>query len=199
MRLSKRPGDPWVRGVLLIALLAFSVLDSASELPNRQRAYGLLINACRLGDAVAVERILTSREKPNLNVPSAHWADTPLNAAASKGFTDIVVMLLESGADPNARGALGELPLVSAAEGGYASVVRRLLDAGARVNEPSGSWSVTALARASRYGHHQVVAVLIAAGADVNRAGRGGTTALVLAREYQHKRVEALLLAAGAK
>jgi ankyrin repeat protein len=199
MRLSKRPGDPWVRGVLLIALLAFSVLDSASELPNRQRAYGQLMIACRLGDVAAVERILTSREKPNLNVPTVHWTDTPLNTAARKGFGDIVAMLLKSGADPNARGALDQLPLVSAAAGGYASVVRQLLNGGARVDEASGRWRVTALATASRYGHHQVVAVLIAAGADVNRPALGGATALVLARENKHKRVEALLLAAGAK
>lgn len=183
----------------MLVLLTFSLLNSAAELPNRQRSYGQLMIACRLGDVAAVERILTSREKPNLNVPSAHWTDTPLNAAASKGFANIVVILLESGADPNVRGALGGLPLVSAAAGGYESVVRRLLDAGARVDEPSGSFGVTALARASRYGHYQVVEVLIAAGADVNRPARGGATALVLAREHKHKRVEALLLAAGAK
>jgi ankyrin repeat protein len=202
MRLFKPPGSPWVRGVLLVVLLAFSAPDFASELPSRQRAYGLLMMACNRGDDAAVQRVLALREQLNLdlNVPTANWSNTPLNAAASKGHLNIVAMLLDAGADPNARGALGELPLASAAAGGYASVVRRLLDGGARVDEMTGRGSrMTALTRASRYGHDRVVAVLIAAGADVNHLALGGATALVLSREYKHKRVEAMLLAAGAK
>lgn len=56
---------------------------------------------------------------------------TPLSAAAAGGHTAILLMLLETGADPNVQQAQGFTPLHSAAQNGDLEAVRALLEAGA--------------------------------------------------------------------
>jgi ankyrin repeat protein len=53
---------------------------------------------------------------------------TALHVAASLGKLDIVIPLLECGADVNARDKFGWTPLHFACAGGYLAVVEKLLD-----------------------------------------------------------------------
>src|SRR5947209_11729223 len=57
----------------------------------------------------------------------------PLSGAASKGHTNIVRLLLDQGADPNAKEAIcqGGFSLHEAAEKGFIEIVQLLLDKGA--------------------------------------------------------------------
>lgn len=67
--------------------------------------------------------------------------------AAQEGLKDIVKMLLNNGADPNAQGSLGDTALMYAAWYGHKDIAKILIDAGANVNakarhdEPAIIWA----------------------------------------------------------
>ena len=93
-------------------------------------SYTLLIAAAR-GDEAGVREVL--REDPELaNAADPCWR-RPLSAASSKGHEGVVRLLLEHGADPNAKEAIcqGGYSLHEAAERGYIEIVRLLLEKGA--------------------------------------------------------------------
>ena len=58
-------------------------------------------------------------------------ARTPLHKAVCGGHIDIVRLLVENGAEVNARDGNDETPLHKAAERGYIEVVRLLVENGA--------------------------------------------------------------------
>ena len=92
--------------------------------------YTILI-AATLGDEARVREIL--RGNPSLaNAADPCWR-RPLSGAASKGHTNIVRLLLDQGADPNAKEAIcqGGFSLHEAAEKGFIEIVQLLLDKGA--------------------------------------------------------------------
>jgi ankyrin repeat protein len=93
--------------------------------------YTMLIAATR-GDEGRVRELL--RTDPSLaNAADPCWR-RPLSGAASKGHTNIVRLLLDHGADPNAKEAIcqGGLSLHAAVSDGLIEIVQLLLDKGAR-------------------------------------------------------------------
>jgi hypothetical protein len=97
---------------------------------------------------------------------------TPLYYASLAGLGHTVKLLLENGADVNARGGLYGTALQAASHEGHDQVVQRLLENGADANAEGGFYG-TALQAASYRGHDQVVQRLLENGADVNAEGRG--------------------------
>ncbi|MFO0888670.1 MAG: acyltransferase family protein [Isosphaeraceae bacterium] len=92
---------------------------------------GTLIAAVRLGDRAAVERRLqdgadVKAVDPGLGVPPLAWA-------ALRGDRDIAALLIDRGADVNARSGDGSTPLQSAAFLGHADVAELLVERGADV------------------------------------------------------------------
>jgi ankyrin repeat protein len=74
---------------------------------------------------------------PNaLTVNSGIWADEdrPLHKVARRGNARCVMLLLEVGADPNAKGDLSLSPLYYAISNGHFAVAKSLLEAGARID-----------------------------------------------------------------
>ena len=61
---------------------------------------------------------------------------TPLHHAAVHGASDVLLALLESGADPNKPDAQGRLPLHWTAAKGHVAGSRVLIEAGARALGP---------------------------------------------------------------
>ena len=89
---------------------------------------------------------------------------TPLHSAvaddtASTDVADLVKMLLEAGADPNAKSASGGTPLHPAGFTGNATVVRMLLEAGSDANATDGK-GFTPLDHAREEGHSEAAALL---------------------------------------
>lgn len=123
---------------------------------------------------------------------------SPLAWAVSLGHADVVQLLLEAGADANARGESGTV-LMYASFNGDADVVALLLKGGADVGM-EGENGLTALTYAIFHGHTYVTALLLKAGADVNAKVEGGRTPLMIAviGEHSSTDIAELLIKAGA-
>jgi ankyrin repeat protein/catechol 2,3-dioxygenase-like lactoylglutathione lyase family enzyme len=138
-----RRGDP--RAKLATALLAvardygFSSWRALkAELEQRQaQNVELFFGACVAGDVELLRGLLA--DDPSLahvsNRAAPHGGWTGLHAAAKSGRIDVVRLLLDYGADPNAREAGDNTyPLHWAAAGRQLEIVRALLDAGGDVH-----------------------------------------------------------------
>lgn len=121
---------------------------------------------------------------------------TSMSLAVREGHEGVVRRLLESGADVNANGNVGEdLRLASAS--GMAGIVQILLENGADANAP-GSHFGNSLQAASANGHEQVARLLLDNGAVVNAQGGLYDNALVAASLRGHGHVVEMLLENGA-
>jgi ankyrin repeat protein len=106
---------------------------------DRRQATGatLYFEACYKGDAAALRRLLAN--DPGLvraTAPTApHGGWTGLHEAARRGYVDVARVLLQNGADPNAR-EVGDntYPLHWAAAHRHLEIVRMLLGAGGDVH-----------------------------------------------------------------
>ena len=122
---------------------------------------------------------------------------TPLHLAAQEGHVDLARMLLDKGAEVDARDAKGETPLHRATEKGHTDVAGLLLARGADVNATSKN-GATALHWAASEGHRDVAQLLLDAGADVRAGSEDGWTPLNAAAWNGHHDVARSLLDAGA-
>ena len=87
-----------------------------------------LYRAAKRGDAIAVRQLLSSGSDPNATLSR----DSPLSAAAARGYTPILRLLLDAAAKPD------WWELQAAAYGNHAEAVRLLLAAGAAIERGDG-------------------------------------------------------------
>jgi len=130
----------------------------------------------------------------------------PLTRAVAHGHLPLITLLLERGADPDARNqpirndtGNGNSPLGCAVLLGRSDIVEALLTAGAAVNWSPSSEQLTPLAQAASAGHLEIVRMLLEAGADVNGSDVNGWTSLCIAAFKGHGEVVELLHLAGAR
>ncbi|KAJ7246198.1 ankyrin repeat-containing domain protein [Mycena rebaudengoi] len=121
--------------------------------------------------------------------------DRALEAASHQGHTEVVRLLLGSGAD--AKAVEGGKALQSACTNGHAEIVRLLLASGADANSPGTSLG-TPLQAASSHGNTDITRILLEAGADRNLEGGNYGSALAAAAMNGHIDPVRLLLANGA-
>lgn len=156
--------------------------------PNGETA---LARAATLG-ATEVARLLIDRGA-RVAVRFAKVNHTPLHAAAAHGFVPMMQLLLEHGADPDAKDSTGFTPLMDAAEQGRTLAIRILLLAGAKVDAVS-TVRRSALWLASSRGHAESVGYLLNHGADPILAASDGQTALHIAAFNARPQAVRLLL-----
>ncbi|KAA0173052.1 hypothetical protein FNF27_05402 [Cafeteria roenbergensis] len=104
---------------------------------------------------------------------------TALVWAASEGHTDTVELLLDCGADPEAKDRYGATALVRAAWRGHTDTVELLLDCGADP-EAKDRYGRTAPVWAASEGHTDTVELLLDRGADLEATNNTGKNALAL-------------------
>jgi ankyrin repeat protein len=106
-------------------------------------------------------------EEENVNYFNGGTGETLLFWSAKEGYTDLVRLLLDRGADieQSEFHVSGSTPLIKAAFEGHIEVVKLLIERGANVNHVNDSgW--TAIKYAIAQNHKEVVEVLSLAGAN---------------------------------
>lgn len=122
--------------------------------------------AVKEGDALQIREML--RDGIDVDVRDQEsW--TALMFAALNGHLEVATILIQAGANVNARsfgGFTGTTPLMVASSQGHLDLVRLLIDRGADV-KPIGPLGGTAVAFAAFQGHLQIVRMLVDHGADI--------------------------------
>ena len=152
-----------------------------------------------------------------------------LHHAANSGFSRVVRLLLDHGADPNFWAGRNGEPLYFAARNGHTEVVRILLEHGANINAKANIYNAIsraarngelimvkylldqgvdlmarrqgnrALGEAAGQGHEDIVKLLVGYGVDINGNGRHSQPPMHWAVVYGQERIVQLLLQLGAK
>ena len=167
-----------------------------------------ILIAARLGNIASVKAMLTrdptlvhasmkrseylANLKQGINV-----GDTPIYEAAAYNHPELVKLLLDYGADINARTSSGETPLHGAVAAHHLSMVTLLLDNGADINASLASGQ-TPLRLAVIKGYADIAELLLARRAQVNTRGQTGLTPLHWAALKGQPAIVNLLLTYGA-
>ncbi|KFZ18419.1 hypothetical protein V501_01228, partial [Pseudogymnoascus sp. VKM F-4519 (FW-2642)] len=153
----------------------------------------LALASC-LGLLEVVEDILFE-EKSDVDLETTdERGRTSLLWAATKGHEVIAKVLLENGAEIEARdNPLSQTSLSVAARGGHKAVVELLLKNEADI-EAKDKYGQTPLLLAASGGHEAVIELLLKNEADIEAKDHNGRTLLLLAAEGGHEAVVDLLL-----
>lgn len=189
---------------------AYRLLDSvdaeAVTAPEKEAALARrFLRAVRHADPAAVRQCL--REGFNVNRPLRRPHEdsiTPLLYACISSETrdceqdaDIVRLLLEAGANPNAHDEAGDTPLMYVSS---PSIIRHLLNAGADATH-RGSAQRSVLHYPDRFDNAEAVRLLLAAGAPADAIDANGCSTLfckISGLDAARDDILTLLLAAGA-
>ncbi|KAF5333032.1 hypothetical protein D9758_017227 [Tetrapyrgos nigripes] len=117
--------------------------------------------------------------------------------AAENGYFHIVKVLVENGADVNAKGGHYGFALQAAGGEGHLDIVKYLVEKGADVNAEGGTYGF-ALQAAAPWGHLDIVKYLVEKGADVNTEGGRYGSALKAAQIVHRPEVVKYLQEHGA-
>jgi uncharacterized protein len=147
-----------------------------------------LMEAARAGNAAAVRSLLAHEAK--VNVRETDRQQTALMWAAAEKHPEVTRLLLERGADVQARAAVRNVTVVSSG----APRIKQSKD-GAIATETGGS---TALLFAAQSGDVESAKLLLTAGANPNDTAADGRSALVLAAFNGNGPAARVLLDAGA-
>jgi len=151
-----------------------------------------LLTAIRARDFDAARQILEKHQDPNC----CDGDDCAARVACIAGSGDILEILLQAGADRDARNANGEGLLHTAAAHGSMECARLLLDLNADI-ESSEESGFTALHMAARSGQMDMFRHLLKAGAKRDALDQTGASVLHTAAEHGQVQVMSYLLDLG--
>lgn len=143
----------------------------------------------------AVRHLLAAGTKPSGT--QSRYRNTALLASAREGHISGIQVLLQQGADIQARDNSGNTALSLAASKGYLEIVDLLLQHGANIQATNNS-GTAALSLAAGAGQIEVVQHLLQNGADLQAIDQEGRTALMEAAWEGQTETVALLLQKGA-
>ena len=182
--------------LVIVSLLAISPSLCVREM-SAQESQALnqenLNQAVRDNDLASVRRLIDAGA--GVNAHDAKGGATPLMYASIYAGPEGMKLLLDKGADPNAKNDVGATSLMWAI--GDMSKVRLLVRSGADVNARSNTGKTPLLLAAGHAGSIERVRFLLANGAQVNAVDRTGLNALAEAAAAGDVSVLKLLLTKG--
>ncbi|MCQ6561854.1 ankyrin repeat domain-containing protein [Paenibacillus mendelii] len=156
-----------------------------------------IFEAAAVGNTNRVKELL--EKAPELHMNYSVDGFTPLGLAAHFGNEDTVRLLLEYGANVDARskdGNLNHMAIHAAIAGNYEHVVKTLLESGADANvRCEGKWrpGYTPLHVAGHFGREAIIPVLLQHGANKSDVSDNGDTPYAVAMQQDHPEAAALL------
>jgi ankyrin repeat protein len=171
--------------------------NSANQEDNERRSP--LSYASESGNETVVKMLVArARNDAELNAADYHGR-TPLWWAITGGYCNIVKLLLDYGADIDARSHReeGQTPLIHAIELHQEAITKLLLENGANI-ESRGDRGRTPLMDAARVGTKATVELLLENGAYIESKSSRGRTPLAYAAKWGREAVVRLLLEKGA-
>ncbi len=159
--------------VVVVTLLGFAGAGVAGADGPREH---VLLGAIRRGDLALLESQLREGTPPNVHTAEG---TTPLMLAALYGTPEMVKLLLDHGADPNAVDKRGASALLFAV--GDARKVEALLARGANVNARTSTGNTPLIAAAAYTDNLGVVKLLLDKGADLQSVNENNVSALAAA------------------
>jgi len=151
---------------------------------------------CEHGMTSSVVRMLEMKSI-DVEAKEGGFGRTCLMSAAENGHLAICRLLIDKGAQVEAKSSNGSTPLHFAAHHDHVEVVRLLCDRGADI-EARDIIGRRPLHRAAFWGHISVVKELSEVrNAEINARNNGGETALRVARQYNEPDVAAYLVSHG--
>jgi ankyrin repeat protein len=157
-----------------------------------------LIGAAQEGNLAECEGLLRDGVRVDKQTEeSQKLGCTVLLSAARRGHFRLTKLLLDNGADVNARSSSLQTPLHGAAWNGHLTLAELLLQQGADLNAQSNSGQ-TPLHEAAWNGHFPLAKLLLEKGANANAVNKFGQSPLHWAAHYSHLHVAETLLQYGA-
>ena len=191
LRLTTYRGNAWAFAVTLLgSVLLSSVFPPVRGFVGRQAQYQLCRSA-NSGSATTVKALLFFGANPDGPNP----AYRPIHFAARNGHSRVVEILLDEGADVNARGSWNETALMDSVWNGRVETARLLLSRGADLFlGTSGDGFGTALWQAAKADRNDMAQLLMKNGA---RTSYDAESVLTLAVESNNTELVQTLLAGG--
>jgi ankyrin repeat protein len=188
-----------------LLLLASLSLATSCDTPEKRRLRELSQAGIRPSGRALVEAVISGETRHvrlllDVNVHTGQRDEkgrTPLRIAVDNDSPTIALMLLEAGADPNAKSPDGTDILGVAVAKGDSPVVEKLIAAGAKADGimPNGE---AILPWAIRNGRLAFVRAMFASGADPHQTDSEGNLLLHLAINAGHRDLVTALITAGA-
>jgi hypothetical protein len=164
--------------------------DKRAEQPSPPRATPLHYAAlCGLHTIV---KFLITEHLQDVQAQGFDDKSTPLHSASFGGHVEVVLTLLENGANVTAETYDQLTPLHAASSMGHAELAHILLERGADVTARNEDWE-TPLHMASGHGHVEVVSILLEYGADPQAGDEDGRIPLSHALRSGHQEVAHIL------
>lgn len=154
-----------------------------------------LYDAIENGFVDEAKRLIKAGLGNNDYIPHTYFTtDRPLHLACQKGYTEIVELLLERGADVNTEGYNYTSPLSIACQNGYKDIAALLLRYKANIEYQADAEYDRPLHIACQNGYIEIVKLLLEYGANINACKYNDATPLHVACEYGYDDIVQLLI-----
>ena len=169
-------GSDQIKLVDMAEIVLFSILDwcfkNTNILEAVEKSGAKFIHfATEMGYTSVIEKVLKVNGYNQVHSKDDQNQFTPLFLASTRGHTEIVKMLLQSGAEVNCQEVWGFTPLHGASKSGHFEVAKLLIENGANVSSlTKEKW--TPLHLATNNGHVEVAELLLQNGANANHQDR---------------------------